>query len=128
MRVTLCNTCSQLVYCTYVVTIDEYVVSITADESYRVITKNILRMPEGRVVRRALMALAEGGTIYPKGSLFMDCQEMEMDQLVALAQRRVECTGQTITLRRTTTVPLDLLSLRWNSNIHDTCINRPVGG
>ena len=25
----------------------------------------------------------------------MDCQEMEMRQLVALAQRRVECTGQT---------------------------------
>ena len=48
----------------------------------------ILRMPESRVVRRALVALAKGGTVYPKGSLFMDCQAMEMDQLVALAQRR----------------------------------------
>ena len=49
---------------------------------------HILRMPESRVVRRALVALAKGGTVYPKGSLFMDCQAMEMDQLVALAQRR----------------------------------------
>ena len=39
----------------------------------------ILRMPESRLVRRALVALAKGGTVYPKGSLFMDCQVMEMD-------------------------------------------------
>ena len=43
-------------------------------------------MPE--VVRRALVALAKGGTVYPKGSLFVDCQAMDMDQLVALAHRR----------------------------------------
>ena len=49
---------------------------------------HILRMPESRVVRRALVALVKGGTVYPKGSLFMDCQTMEMHQLVALAQRR----------------------------------------
>ena len=49
---------------------------------------HILRMPKSRVVRRALVALAEGGTVYPKGSLFMDFQAMEMDQLVALALRR----------------------------------------
>ena len=47
---------------------------------------HILRMPESRVVRRALVALVKGGTVYPKGSLFMDCQTMEMHQLVALAQ------------------------------------------
>ena len=52
------------------------------------------RMPESRVVRRALEALAEGGTVYSKDSLFMECQAMEMDHremdqlLVALAQRR----------------------------------------
>ena len=79
--------------------------------------RHILRMPESRVVRCALVALTEGDTVYPKGSRFMDCQAMEMDQLVALAQRRVKCTGQTIALRRTTTVPLDLLGLRWNSCI-----------
>ncbi len=45
-------------------------------------------MLESRVVRRALVALAKGGTVYPKGSLFMDFQAMDMDQLVALAQQR----------------------------------------
>ena len=44
---------------------------------------HILRMPERRVVRRALVALAKGGTVYPKGSLFMNYQAMDMDQLVA---------------------------------------------
>ena len=71
------------------------------------------------MVRHALVALAEDGTVYSKGSLFMDCLEMEMDQLVAPAQRRVECTGQTIALRRTTYVPLDPLDLRWNSYIQN---------
>ena len=47
-----------------------------------------LRMPAGRVVRCALVAFAEGGKVYPKGSSFMECQAMEMDQLVALAQQR----------------------------------------
>ena len=49
---------------------------------------HVLRMPESRVVRRAMVALAKGGTIFTKDSLFMDCQAMEMNQLVALAQRR----------------------------------------
>ena len=51
---------------------------------------HILRMPESRVVRPVLVSLyiSRGGTVYPKGSLFMDCQAMEMDQLVAIAQRR----------------------------------------
>ena len=73
-------------------------------------------MPESRVVRRALAVLAKGGTVYLKGSLFMDGKAMEMDQLVVLAQRCVECTGQTITLRRTATLELDALGLRWNSS------------
>ena len=45
-------------------------------------------MHRTRVVRRTLVALAEGGTVYSNGSFFMNCQAMEMDQLVALAQRR----------------------------------------
>ena len=49
---------------------------------------HILRMPESRVGRRGLVALAQGGTVYPKGSLFMDCHAIEKDQLVALTQRR----------------------------------------
>ena len=79
--------------CLHIVTGD-YPMTATAPE-YRAIRQrrlrylgHILLMPESRVVRRALVALAEGGTIYPMGSLFMDSQTMEMDQLVALAQRR----------------------------------------
>ena len=44
--------------------------------------------PDSRLVRGALVALAKGGTVYPKGRLFTDSQAMETDQLVALAQRR----------------------------------------
>ena len=47
----------------------------------------------------------------------MDCQEMEMRQLVALAQRRENALAKQMTLRRTATEPLDPLGLRWNSNI-----------
>ena len=49
---------------------------------------HVLRMPESRVVRRALMALTEGGTHYPEGSLLMDCQAYTLHDLEALAQRR----------------------------------------
>ena len=45
-------------------------------------------MPESRVVRRALMALTEGGTRYPEGSLLMDCHAYTLHDLEALAQRR----------------------------------------
>ena len=86
---------------------------------------HILRMPESRVVRRALVALAKGGTVYSKGSLFMDCQAMEMNQLVALAQRRGAWNALAKQLRRTTTVPLDPLDLRWDSYI-ECC--ESVGG
>ena len=50
---------------------------------------HILHMPESRVVRRALVALAKSDTVYPTGSLIVDCQAMAMDQLVALGQRPV---------------------------------------
>ena len=80
--------------CMHVITGQDYRVTATAPEYdlLRAIRQrrlrylgHILRMPESRVVRRAL---ANGGTVYTKGSLFMDWQAMEMDQLVALAQRR----------------------------------------
>ena len=47
---------------------------------------HILRMPESRVVRRALMALT--GTHYPEGSLLMDCQTIAFENIEALPQRR----------------------------------------
>ena len=81
--------------CLHVITGQDYRVTATAPEYdlFREIRQrhlrylgHILRMRESRVVRRALVALAKCGTVYPTGSLFMDCQAMEMDQLVA--QRR----------------------------------------
>ena len=103
--------------CLHIITGQDYGVTATAQEYdlLRAIRQrrlrylyHILRMPESRVVRRALVALAKGGTVYHNGSLFMDCQAMA---------RCVECTGQTTMLRRTATVPLDPLGLRWNSYI-----------
>ena len=49
---------------------------------------HILRMPESRVVRRALMAITVTGTQYPEGSLLMDCQTIPFANIEALAQRR----------------------------------------
>ena len=49
---------------------------------------HILRMPESRVVRRALMALTVNGTQYPEGSLLMDCPTIPFADIEALAQRR----------------------------------------
>ena len=83
--------------CLHVITGQDYRVTATAPEYDLLLAirqrrlrylGHILRMPESRVVRRALVALTKGGTIYHKDSLFMDCQAMAMDQLVALAQRR----------------------------------------
>ena len=83
--------------CLHVITGQDYRVTATAPE-YNLLRGirqrrlrylgHILRMPESRVVRHALVALAMGGTVYHKCSLFMDCQAMDMDQLVALAQQR----------------------------------------
>ena len=83
--------------CLHVITGQDYRVTATAPE-YDLLRAirlrrlrylgHILRMPESRVVRRALLALTEGGAVYPEGSLFMDCQAIDMDQLVALAQQR----------------------------------------
>ena len=61
---------------------------------------HILRMPESRVVRRALVALAKG--------LFMDCQTMKIHQLVALAQGAVRGT-------------------HWPNNYDETDCHRTIG-
>ena len=113
--------------CLHIITGQDYRVTATAPEYDLLLAirqrrlrylGHILRMPESRVVRRALVALAKGGSVYPKGSLFMDCQTMKFHQLVALvltAARCMERTGQTTMMRRTATVPLDPLGLRWNA-------------
>ena len=79
---------------------------------------HILRMPESRVVRCALVALAKGGTVYPKGSLFGLPYNGDGPAIgTSTATRCLECTGQTITLRWPATIPLDPLCLRRNSYI-----------
>ena len=83
--------------CLHIITGQDYRVTATAPEydlllairqRRRRYLGHILRMPESRVVQRALVALVKGDTVYPKCSLFMYCQTMEMHQLVALVQRR----------------------------------------
>ena len=83
--------------CLHVITGEDYRVTATTS-AYNLLLAirqrrlrylgHILRMPTCRIVRRALMALCEGGTRYPEGSLFMDCPDMDLTQLVALAMRR----------------------------------------
>ena len=47
---------------------------------------HILRMEPDRLVRRTLMALTEGGTNFPEGSLFMDVQNKSIEELECLAK------------------------------------------
>ena len=73
--------------CLHIITSQDYRVTATAPEYDLLLAirqrrlrylGHILRMPESRVVRRALVALAKGGSVYPKGSLFMDCQLFQL--------------------------------------------------
>ena len=50
---------------------------------------HILRTPQNRVVRRALMALTATGTNYPEGSLLVDCQTIPFENIEALAHNGV---------------------------------------
>ena len=49
---------------------------------------HVLRLPQGRIVRRSLVALVKGGTYYPEGSLFSDCEVDGLHQLMMLATNR----------------------------------------
>ena len=48
---------------------------------------HVLRLPAESIVRRSLLALVKGGTHYPEGSLFSDC-EAALPQLEALSLDR----------------------------------------
>ena len=115
--------------CLHVITGQDYRVTATAPEYDLLLTirkrrlryrGHIIRMPDRRVVRRALAALAKGGTVYHKGSLFygLPGNDDEPASGTSTAARCVECIGQTITLRCTATIPLNPLGLRWNSYMH----------
>ena len=48
---------------------------------------HILRLEQDRLAKRTLIALTNGGTVYPKGSLFMDVENKSFIQLERLAKR-----------------------------------------
>ena len=49
---------------------------------------HVLRLPQDRIVRRSLIALVKGGTYYPEGSLFSDCEVDGLHELMMLATNR----------------------------------------
>ena len=49
---------------------------------------HVLRLPQDRIVRRSLIARVKGGTYYPEGSLFSDCEVDGLHQLMMLATNR----------------------------------------
>ena len=68
---------------------------ITADPPFNLILSvrkrrlrylgHVLRMDSERLVLKTLMALTRGGTIYPPGSLFMDVENVPIQELIKLA-------------------------------------------
>ena len=101
--------------CVHVITGQDYRVTATYPECDLLLAirqrrlrylGHILRMPECSVVRRAMVALAKGGTVYPKGSLFISGLPGNGDgpaSGTSTAAQCVECTDQTITMRWTAT-------------------------
>ena len=46
---------------------------------------HVLRLPSDRIVRRSLIGLVKGGTYYPEGSLFSDCELESLEELINIA-------------------------------------------
>ena len=49
---------------------------------------HVLRLPPDRIVRRSLIDLVKGGTYYPEGSLFRDCELVSLEELIDIATNR----------------------------------------
>ena len=49
---------------------------------------HVLRLPPDRILRRSLIALVKGGTYYPEGSLFSDCELESLEELLDIATNR----------------------------------------
>ena len=49
---------------------------------------HVLRLPQDRIVRRSLIALVKGGTQYPEGRLFGDCERENLRELLSIAKNR----------------------------------------
>ena len=59
---------------------------------------HLLRLPHDSVVRRTLIAMADGGNRYPEGSLFVDCQGSLLKDLETLAVNRTAWRSKVATL------------------------------
>ena len=47
---------------------------------------HVLRLPPDRIVRHSLVALVKGGTYYPEGSLFSDCEVDYLHVLIGMTK------------------------------------------
>ena len=50
-------------------------------------------MEQDRLVKRTLIALTKGGTVYPEGSLFMDVENKSFIQLKRLVKQKSTWVG-----------------------------------
>ena len=57
-------------------------------------------MEQDRLVKRTLIALTKGGTVYPEGSLFMDVENKSFIQLERLAKQKGHWSEQVDGLTR----------------------------
>ena len=82
--------------CLYVITGEDYRTTATVSAHNLVLAVrkrrlrylgHVMRLPAESIVRRSLLALVKGGTHYPEGSLFSDC-EAALPQLEALSLDR----------------------------------------
>ena len=61
---------------------------------------HVLRLPPDRIVRCSLIALVKGGTYYPEGSLFSDCEVDGLRQLIETATNRPAWRAKVASLSR----------------------------
>ena len=59
---------------------------------------HVLRLPADRMVRRALLAHVMGCRQYPAGSLFSDCADVSLPQLVTMASDRAMWRAKVVSL------------------------------
>ena len=83
--------------CLHVITGEDYRTTVTAPVYDLVLAVrkqrlrylgHVLRLPADRVVRRSHMARVKGGTYYPEGSMFSDCEDVGLPNLETMASNR----------------------------------------
>ena len=61
---------------------------------------HVLRLPPDRIARRSLVALVKGGTYYPEGSQFSDCEVDGLHELIITATNRSAWHAKVASLTR----------------------------